>query len=226
MPYADRHDADDESIASDDAGELDNGLDELDIFKRKEESKPVEALMSEQEKNEREGAAITRQMDVFDRLIKTRIKLQKVMQNAALLPKSDQMGHFEQRTANQKLLAETRQMLASLAEKTANLTSAISSAKTGQKRSWAEFTASRRGAFDQTWESVKHSMNQGTTHPNQALASIMGENERLIRRSQMKKTNQGIRCGSSEEAKEDPEQYDDTGLYLGEFKKLKKKIFK
>merc|ERR1711892_280284 len=213
VPYQDRHDADDESIASDDAGELDNGLDELDIFKRREESKPVEALMSEQEKNEREGGAITRQMDVFDRMIKTRIKLQRVMQTAALLPKSTQMGHFQGRTGNQQLLTETRQLLSSLVEKTQNLTSLIS-LKPGQKRSWAEFTQQRRSAFDQTWESVKHSMNQGATHPNVALASIMGENERLIRRSRMKKTNQGVRCGESQEEKEDHEQYDDTGLYL------------
>ena len=171
--------------------------------------------MSEQEKNEREGGAITRQMDVFDRMIKTRIKLQRVMQTAALLPKSTQMGHFQGRTGNQQLLAETRQLLSSLVEKMQNLTSLIS-LKPGQKRSWAEFTQQRRSAFDQTWESVKHSMNQGATHPNVALASIMGENERLIRRSRMKKTNQGVRCGESQEEKEDHEQYDDTGLYLGE----------
>ena len=43
----------------------------------------------------------------------------------------------------------------------------------------------------------------------------MNENERLIRRSKMKKTNSGIRCGEVEDEKFDAEQYDDTGLYLG-----------
>ena len=70
MPYEDRHDADDESIASDDVGELDNGLDELDIFKRREEEKPAKSLMTEQEKNVTEGSAITQQIEIFDKMIK------------------------------------------------------------------------------------------------------------------------------------------------------------
>ena len=48
-----------------------------------------------------------------------------------------------------------------------------------------------------------------------ALNAIMNEPERLFKRAKMKKTNQGVRCGEREEHKEDPEQYDDTGLYLG-----------
>ena len=106
VPYEDRHDADDESIASDDVGELDNGLDELDIFKRREEEKPAKSLMTEQEKNITEGSAITQQIEIFDKMIKTRIKLQKLMQTAALLPKCAKMREFESRNgdAGQKVI--------------------------------------------------------------------------------------------------------------------------
>ena len=100
MPYEDRHDADDESIASDDVGELDNGLDDLDIFKRREEEKPAKSLMTEQEKNVTEGSAITQQIEIFDKMIKTRIKLQKLMQTAALLPKCGKMREFESRNGD------------------------------------------------------------------------------------------------------------------------------
>ena len=106
VPYEDCHDADDESIASDDVGELDNGLDELDIFKRREEEKPAKSLMTEQEKNITEGSAITQQIEIFDKMIKTRIKLQKLMQTAALLPKYAKMREFESRNgdAGQKVI--------------------------------------------------------------------------------------------------------------------------
>ena len=112
---------------------------------------------------------------------------------------------------------ETRDIVATLLEKTEAMTSKLS-AKSGEKRSWDEFTGRRRSAFDSTWESVKHSMTgNSATNPNVALSSIMNENERLLRRSKMKKTNAGVRCGETEDEKQDPEQYDDTGLYLGIF---------
>ena len=107
--------------------------------------------------------------------------------------------------------------MATLLEKTEAMTIKLS-AKSGDKRSWDEFTGRRRSAFDSTWESVKHSMTgNSATNPNVALSSIMNENERLLRRSKMKKTNAGVRCGETEDEKQDPEQYDDTGLYLGTF---------
>lgn len=216
VPYEDRHDADDESIASDDVGELDNGLDDLDIFKRREEEKPAKTYVDEQTKNVNEGEAIMIQMEIFDKMIKTRIRLQKLMQSAALLPKYAKMNEFESRSGDQSqmLLKETRDLLSNLATKTDHLTT-LMSGKIGEKRSWDGFTQRRRSAFDSTWDSVKHSMSgNSATHPNVALASIMNENERLIRRSKMKKTNSGIRCGEVEDEKFDAEQYDDTGLYL------------
>ena len=79
----------------------------MDIFKRREEEKPAKTYVDEQTKNVNEGEAIIIQMEIFDKMIKTRIRLQKLMQSAALLPKYAKMNEFESRSGDQSQMVCT-----------------------------------------------------------------------------------------------------------------------
>ena len=95
-------DDDDEEIASDD--EDIGGLEDHDIFQRRKEAKENQTtnkLESEQEKNQREGKGIISQMDLYDQMVKIRIRIQKILQTAALLPMHTHIIHYNQR-ANDK----------------------------------------------------------------------------------------------------------------------------
>ena len=63
--------------------------------------------MDEQTKNVNEGEAIMIQMEIFDKMIKTRIRLQKLMQSAAFLPKYAKMNEFESRSGDQSQMVCT-----------------------------------------------------------------------------------------------------------------------
>ena len=102
-------DDDDEEIASDD--EDIGGLEDHDIFQRRKEAKENQTtnkLESEQEKNQREGKGIISQMDLYDQMVKIRIRIQKILQTAALLPMHTHIIHYNQRANDKtKMVSET-----------------------------------------------------------------------------------------------------------------------
>jgi len=222
-------DDDDEEIASDD--EDIGGLEDHDIFLRRKEAKENQTtnkLESEQEKNQREGKGIISQMDLYDQMVKIRIRIQKILQTAALLPMHTNIIHYNQRASDKTKMMydKTQTSLSDLMESTIEMNqklrnkesilgkrkySSISGGNEILNQNWTEFVSERTKVFDQTWESVKHGM--GGNNPNVALNTVMQDTDRLLNRSRAKKSFAGLRIGEDESKKTDSEQYDDTGLY-------------
>ena len=76
---------------------------------------------------------------------------------------------------------------------------------------WGVITNQRQSVFAKTWESVQHS---GGNDPNKAVNAIMADPDRLLRRSRLRKSFTTRRLGSeNNDAEQDEEHYDDTGLY-------------
>merc|ERR1712226_1839532 len=81
----------DDEILSDEAGELEGGLDDLPIFNREraEEAKDGAAV----------GKALHSQFDLYDQLVQSRIRIQKLLSLAAQLPFPSDITEFNKQSA-------------------------------------------------------------------------------------------------------------------------------
>ncbi|CAG5083501.1 Oidioi.mRNA.OKI2018_I69.PAR.g10393.t1.cds [Oikopleura dioica] len=87
----------------------------------------------------------------------------------------------------------------------------FNSDSTFSNKFWGVITNQRQTVFAKTWESVQHS---GGNDPNKAVNAIMADPDRLLRRSRLRKSFTARRLGVEEnDAEQDEEHYDDTGLY-------------
>lgn len=99
-------DGEDEEIDSDDEV-LGGGMDELDIFKRREEKKgklDMEKISQTQNSDESQGKGILDQIQVFDEMVKVRIRMQKLLQASATLPLTSNIPHFNMRSSERTKL--------------------------------------------------------------------------------------------------------------------------
>ena len=82
---------DEDEILSDEAGELDGGLDDLPIFNREKKS---------EQKSETEiGKGVILQYELYDQLVQARIRLQKLLATAAQLPSPDNIETFNRESS-------------------------------------------------------------------------------------------------------------------------------
>ena len=82
---------DEDEILSDEAGELDGGLDDLPIFNREKKS---------EQKSETEiGKGVILQYELYDQLVQARIRLQKLLATTAQLPSPDNIETFNRESS-------------------------------------------------------------------------------------------------------------------------------
>ena len=82
---------DEDEILSDEAGELDGGLDDLPIFNREKKS---------EQKSETEiGKGVILQYELYDQLVQARIRLQKLLAAAAQLPSPENIETFNRESS-------------------------------------------------------------------------------------------------------------------------------
>jgi len=209
---------DEDEILSDEAGELDGGLDDLPIFNREKKS---------EQKSETEiGKGVILQYELYDQLVQARIRLQKLLATAAQLPSPDNIETFNRESSEdsnnvylrvKRKIEETGQIMGSIygliSDKTENTRKRKYEITCKSSEDWNEFSEKRKRIFSSTWESVKH--GSSGQDPNVAVNSILSDPDRLLRRCQLKKSFPNRRLGQDKEKIEqlDSEQYDDTGLY-------------
>ena len=179
------------------------------------------------------------QIELHDQLVQLRIRLQKLLALSAQLPTPEQIEQFnlESGAAIKEKYAEVQEKIldafVSMAKVTKKLNESNAEVKCERFNSssafsnkvpnschlyltilnkfWGVITNQRQSVFAKTWESVQHS---GGNDPNKAVNAIMADPDRLLRRSRLRKSFTTRRLGlENNDAEQDEEHYDDTGLY-------------
>ena len=92
---------DEDEILSDEAGELDGGLDDLPIFNREKKS---------EQKSETEiGQGVILQYELYDQLVQARIRIQKLLNAAAQLPLPENIEIFNRESSEDSQNVSTNQ---------------------------------------------------------------------------------------------------------------------